>query len=83
LLLLYPPDPRTEERTLREAHLCSSDGITINVFLLPNWSQTSEDVQFAHRMVEATGGRVFFTGGHDLDRYIVWDYVAGRRKIIG
>ncbi len=83
LLLLYPPDPRTEQQTMREALLCAREGITINIFLLPNWGQTSEDVQFAHRMAETTKGRVFFTGGRDLDRYVVWDYVKQRRKIIG
>ena len=68
---------------MREGQLAAREGITINVFLLPNWSQTEDDVQFAHRMVEATGGRVFFTGGHDLDRFVVWDYVKRRRRIIG
>src|SRR2546423_11135232 len=34
LYLLYPPAPRTEEATLREAALCKRDGITINIFLL-------------------------------------------------
>ena len=82
LYLLYPPDSRTEMETMREAQRCAREGITINVFLLPNWGQTHEDVQFAHRMVEATGGRVFFTGGRDLDRYVVWDYVKRRRRII-
>ncbi|MHC4651778.1 MAG: VWA domain-containing protein [Planctomycetota bacterium] len=83
LYLLYPPHARTEQATMREAQLAAREGITINVFLLPNWGQTEEDVQFAHRMVESTGGRVFFTGGHDLDRFVVWDYVKRRRKIIG
>ena len=83
LYLLYPPDPRTEEATLREAKACAKEGITINVFLLPSWSQTSEDVQFAHRMAESTKGRVLFTGGRDLDRFVVWDYVSQRRRIIG
>ncbi len=83
LYLLYPPDPLTESATMREAQLCAQQGITINIFLLPSWSQTSEDVQFANRMTEATAGRVFFTGGHDLDRYVVWDYIKRRRFIIG
>ena len=83
IYLLYPPHPRTEAATMREAQLAAREGITMNVFLLPNWGQTHEDVQFAHRMVETTKGRVFFTGGRDLDRYVVWDYVANRRKIIG
>lgn len=83
LYLLYPPDPKTEQATMREGQLCVRDGITINMFLLPSWSQTSEDVQFAHRLAENTGGRVFFTAGKDLDRYVVWDYVKHRREIIG
>ena len=83
LYMLYPPDPQTEEATKREGMLCKRDGITINIFLLPSWSQSHEDVQFAHRLAENTGGRVFFTAGRDLDRYVVWDYVNHRREIIG
>ena len=82
LYLLYPPDPQTEQATMREGQLCAREGITINIFLLPNWGQTEEDVQFAHRMAEMTQGRVFFAGGRDLDRFVVWDYVKQRRKII-
>ncbi|MEX2168844.1 MAG: hypothetical protein WD851_06015 [Pirellulales bacterium] len=83
LYLLYPPDPRTELATMREGQLCRREGITINLFLLPSWSQTEEDVRFAYRLAEGTSGRVFFTAGHDLDRYVVWDYVSRRREIIG
>ena len=82
LYLLYPPHRRTEEATLREGQLCARERITINIFLLPTWSQSREDVQFAHRMAETTKGRVFFTAGRDLDRYVVWDYVNRRRQII-
>jgi uncharacterized protein with von Willebrand factor type A (vWA) domain len=82
LYLFYPPDARTEEATMREGHLCHRDGITINIFLLPNWWQSSEDVQFAHRLSEATAGRVFFTAGKDLDRYVIWDYLKRRREIV-
>jgi uncharacterized protein with von Willebrand factor type A (vWA) domain len=82
LHLIYPPDPRTEKATLREALLCAREGITINIFLLQSWNQTSEDVQFAYRMAESTKGRVFFTAGRELDRYVVWDYLARRKSII-
>jgi uncharacterized protein with von Willebrand factor type A (vWA) domain len=82
LYLLYPPDPRTEDATLREAHLCAREGITINIFLLSSWNQTAEDVRFAHKVAESTKGRVFFTAGRELDRYVVWDYVARRKQII-
>lgn len=82
LYMLYPPDPLTEQATMREGMLCHREDITINIFLLPSWSQSHEDVQFAHRLAESTGGRVFFTAGKDLDRYVVWDYVNNRREII-
>ena len=82
LYLMYPPTERTELATLREGGLCQRDGITINIFLLPSWSQSSEDVQFAYRLAESTKGRVFFTAGRDLDRYVVWDYLNRRREII-
>ena len=82
LYLLYPPDPRTESATMREGQLCAREGITINLFLIPSWSQTEEDVRFAHRLAESTQGRVFFTAGRDLDRYVVWDYVTQKREII-
>jgi uncharacterized protein with von Willebrand factor type A (vWA) domain len=82
LYLLYPPDPRTESATLREGQLCRRDGVTINIFLLQSWSQSIEDVRFAHRLAESTKGRVFFTAGKDLDRYVVWDYVQRRRAIV-
>ena len=82
LFLLYPPDLRTETATLREAQLCAREGITINIFLLASWNQTPEDVRFAYKMAESTRGRVFFTAGRELDRYVVWDYVARRKSII-
>lgn len=83
LYMLYPPDPRTESATMREAALCARDGITINIFLLPSWSQRREDIVFAQRVAESARGRVFFTGGKDLDRFVLWDYVAMRRRVIG
>lgn len=83
LLMLYPPDIRTERATMREAQRCRHEGITLNVMLLPSWSQDEDDVGFAHRLAETTGGRVFFTGGKELDRFVIWDYVRKRRSIIG
>jgi uncharacterized protein with von Willebrand factor type A (vWA) domain len=82
LYLLYPPHRRTEEATLREGQFCLREGITINIFLLPTWSQSREDVQFAYRLAESTSGKVFFTAGKDLDRYVVWDYLNRRREIV-
>lgn len=82
LYMLYPPDPLTEAATMREGLNCRRDGITINMFLVPSWSQSEEDIRFAYRLAESTRGRVFFTAGRDLDRYVVWDYVQRRREIL-
>ncbi len=82
LRLMYPPQKPTEMATMREGQLCHRDGITINIFLLPSWSQSREDIRFAYRLAESTAGRVFFTAGNDLDRYVVWDYLNHRRTII-
>lgn len=82
LYLLYPPDPKTEKATLREGQMCAREGITINLFLLQSWNQSEEDVRFGYKLCESTKGRVFFTAGRDLDRYVVWDYIARRKQII-
>ncbi len=82
LYLLYPPDERTEQATMHEGLACARDGITINMFLVPSWSQSEEDIRFAYRLAESTKGRVFFTSGNDLDRFVVWDYVSRKREII-
>lgn len=82
VFMLYPPDPRTEDATMREALLCAREGITINIFLISNWNQSQEDVQFAYKMAQATKGRVIFTAGRDLDRYVLWDYIKRRKQII-
>jgi uncharacterized protein with von Willebrand factor type A (vWA) domain len=83
LYMLYPPDPRTEQATMREGRIAAKEGIVINMFLVPSWSQSEEDIRFAHRLAETTKGRVFFTAGNDLDRFVVWDYVNKKREIIG
>ncbi len=82
LYLMYPPDPRTEKETMREAMLCAKEGIVINMFLVPSWSQNEEDIRFAYRLAEQTKGRVFFTAGNDLDRFVLWDYVDRKREIL-
>jgi uncharacterized protein with von Willebrand factor type A (vWA) domain len=82
LFMLYPPHRATEEATMREGALCANEGITINTFLVPSWSQSEEDIRFAHRLSEQTKGRVFFTAGGDLDRFVVWDYLSRKREIM-
>ncbi len=83
LYLLYPPHPQTESATIREALLCQREGITINLFLIPSWSQTEDDIRFAYRLAESATGRVIFTSGNDLDRFVIWDYVKHKREMLG
>ncbi len=83
LYMLYPPHPATEAATMREALMCQRDGIIINMFLVPSWSQSEEDIRFAYRLAETTKGRVIFTAGNDLDRFVIWDYIKRKREIIG
>lgn len=82
LYLLYPPDPRTEKATMREAMMCARDGITINIFLLSSWNQSEDDVRFAYSVAESTKGRLFFVAGSELDRYVVWDYLERKKQIV-
>lgn len=82
LFLLFPPQRKTEKATLSEGLRCAREGITINIFLLSNWNQSEEDVRFAYRLAESTRGRVFFTAGKELDRYVVWDYIKRRKHIV-
>ncbi len=82
LFLLYPPDPRTEEATLREAQMCAKEGITINIFLLSTWNQSEEDIRFARKLVESTQGRVIYSTGRQLDRFVIWDYIKRRKSIV-
>jgi uncharacterized protein with von Willebrand factor type A (vWA) domain len=83
LCLLYPPNPLTEQATMEEGMRCQREGITINIFLIPSWSQTEEDIRFAYRLAETTTGRVFFTAGKELDRFVVWDYIKRKRQVLG
>ena len=82
LYMMYPPSKATEEATMREGMLCARDGITINMFMVPSWSQSEEDIRFAHRLCESTTGRVFFTSGSNLDRFVVWDYINRKREMV-
>ena len=49
------PADRSRRRCAK-GMLCRREGITINIFLLPSWTQSREDVQFAYRLAESTKG---------------------------
>jgi uncharacterized protein with von Willebrand factor type A (vWA) domain len=82
LYMLYPPDARTEEATLREGQICRREGITINTILLQHSWRSSEDAQFAQKLSESTNGRVLFTTSNDLDCSEVCKNVKRWREIL-
>ena len=75
------PADRSRRRCAK-AQLCQREGITINIFLVPSWSQSEEDIRFAYRLAESTGVACSSRPGRDLDRYVVWDYVHRKREIL-
>lgn len=75
----YPPSPLTLELTLREAKSCARRGIAINLFILE-----SSDIPygFVTQMARLNRGRAFFTSASSLGRYVIADYLSGKRKLI-
>ncbi len=76
----YPPTPRTFQETLREVIRCTRDGITINTFML---ERSPYMVQFINDLMRVNSGRVFVATPDRLGEYILVDYVANKRKLIG
>jgi uncharacterized protein with von Willebrand factor type A (vWA) domain len=76
----YPPTPRTFQETLREVIRCTRDGITINTFML---ERSPYMVQFINDLMKINSGRVFVATPDRLGEYILVDYVANKRKIVG
>ena len=76
--------PTRAPRRRRCARACSvpAKGSRSTSSCLQSWNQSEEDVRFAYRLAESTRGRVFFTAGRELDRYVVWDYIKRRKQII-
>ncbi|HIC49249.1 MAG TPA: hypothetical protein EYP00_05080 [Dehalococcoidia bacterium] len=72
----YPPSDRTLDQTLREVKRCTSEGIVINTFML---EENYTLMEFIDSMVNVNGGRAFYTNSDELGKYVLVDYVKGRR----
>jgi uncharacterized protein with von Willebrand factor type A (vWA) domain len=72
----YPPAPETIDATLRQVLGCTRDGIRINTFML---DATPALASFVERMTQMNRGRAFFTDSESLGRYVLVDYLEGRR----
>ena len=73
----YPPSYRTIDETLREVRRCTRAGITINTFMLET---TAYLIDFVDRMARVNRGRAFYASSGQLGRYVLVDYLRGRRK---
>ncbi len=80
LFLQYPPSPRTIRETLLEVKRCTTRNITINTFML---DRSAHLIEFVEQMSRINKGRVFFTSPDRLGRYILVDYFATRRRVLG
>lgn len=72
----YPPTFRTFQETLREVKRCTSEGITINTFMLERSHYLAD---FVNQMTRINRGRAFFATPERLGDYILVDYVTNRR----
>ena len=79
LFFQYPPSQRTLDATLREVMRCTRENITINVFMLEEYSYLRE---FVEKLTRINRGRAFFTTPDQLGRYLLVDYRNHRRKHI-
>ena len=75
----YPPTMRTLQATLAEVKRCTQKGIVINTFMFDNTQFTSN---FVDRMAQLNKGRVFFADADNLGEYVLYDYVARKKKTI-
>ena len=76
----YPPSYRTIDETLKEVKRCTHEGITINTFML---EANHYLMDFVDRMTRINRGRAFYTTPGQLGRYVMVDYLHGRRKRVG
>ena len=76
----YPPSYYTVVETLREVRRCTRAGITINTFML---ASTPYLMDFVDKMTEINRGRAFFSTPTQLGRYVMVDYLNGRRQRVG
>jgi uncharacterized protein with von Willebrand factor type A (vWA) domain len=73
----YPPTPRTLEQTLKEVKRCTREGIVINTFML---EMNYFLMEFMDEMARINKGRSFYTKPDQLGRYMLVDYLEGRKR---
>lgn len=80
LYLLYPPDERTAEATLKEAMLCSQSGIRFASFALIEDYWGMDWVDFIERLTRLTRGTAFYCASDDLSSTVIESYLSGKKR---
>ncbi len=73
-------DPVIVNRTLDEAVVCRKKKIPITTFMVTDDPYLQKFVQ---RLTELNRGRAYFSSVDNLGSYVIWDFVANRRKKTG
>ncbi len=76
----YPPDEAVFERTLHAVRTCTAHGIVINIIML---DRRPDLVEFVRRMAHLNRGRAFFCTPETIGRYVIYDYLRGKRFAVG
>lgn len=76
----YPPTPMTIRETIKAVKRCTAKGITINTFML---DESYYLRAFMDEVSRINGGRVFYSSPEHLGEYILVDYVAHKKKVLG
>lgn len=70
-------DPRIVNRTLDEAVICRKKRIPITTFMVTDDPYLQ---QFIARLTELNKGRAYFSSVDNLGDFVLWDFVANRKK---
>jgi Ca-activated chloride channel family protein len=70
-------DPRIVNRTLDEAVICRKKKITITTFMVTDDPYLQD---FVERLTELNRGRAYFSSVDNLGSFVLWDFVANRKK---
>ncbi len=70
-------DPRIVNRTLDEAVICRKKRIPITTFMVTDDPYLQE---FVAKLTELNRGRAYFSSVDNLGSFILWDFVASRKK---
>lgn len=77
---IFGISPNALQYTLDEVRRCTQKGITISVFML---DESQELVSFVEKIIHLNRGRAFFTSPDNLGRYVLLDYLQGKRAYVG